>query len=271
MTPLDDRLRYWRLTSDGQPTVTRTGHVLPVRRNGEALMLKLSADEDERAAGTLLAWWNGDGAARVSAHDGQALLLERAQGTRSLSDMARGGRDDEACRVLCATAARLHAFRPDPPASLVPLARWFEALGPAAAMHGGVLVRCDVHARALLAEPRDVCPLHGDLHHGNVLDFAARGWLAIDPKGLCGERGFDLASLFGNPDMADPEHAVATFPERFARRLAVVSEAAGLERARLLRWVLAWAGLSAAWSLDDGTSPVVALRVAGLAAAELER
>lgn len=31
--------------------------------------------------------------------------------------------------------------------------------------------------------------LHGDLHHGNVLDFGASGWLAIDPKGLKGERG----------------------------------------------------------------------------------
>ncbi len=234
-------------------------------------MLKLSADEDERAAGTLLAWWNGDGAARVFARDEQALLMERAEGTRSLSDMARGGQDDEACRILCATAARLHAPRPVPPPGLVPLAHWFEALGPAASAHGGVLVRCDAHARALLAEPSDVCPLHGDLHHGNVLDFGTRGWLAIDPKGLRGERGFDLAPLFGNPDMADPEHAVATSPERFARRLAVVSEAAGLERARLLRWVLAWAGLSAAWSLEGGTSPVVALLAAGLAAAELDR
>ncbi|MGI4977714.1 MAG: aminoglycoside phosphotransferase family protein [Janthinobacterium lividum] len=271
MTPLDDLLRRWRLTPDGPPTVTRTGHVLPVRRDGEALMLKLSADEDERAAGRLLAWWNGGGAAQVFARDGQALLMERAEGNRSLSDMAWNGQDDEACRILCTTAARLHAPRPAPYPGLVPLARWFDALGPAAATHGGVLVRCEANVRALLAEPRDVRSLHGDLHHGNVLDFAARGWLAIDPKGLRGERGFDLAPLFGNPDMADPEHAVATSPERFARRLAVVSAAAGLERTRLLHWVLAWAGLSAAWSLEDETSPAVALRMAGLAAAELDR
>jgi aminoglycoside/hydroxyurea antibiotic resistance kinase len=41
--------------------------------------------------------------------------------------------------------------------------------------------------------------LHGDLHHGNVLDFGLRGWLAIDPKGLLGERGFDFANIFTNP------------------------------------------------------------------------
>jgi streptomycin 6-kinase len=37
-----------------------------------------------------------------------------------------------------------------------------------------------------------------------VLDFGACGWLAIDPKRLAGERGFDFANIFTNPDLADP-------------------------------------------------------------------
>ena len=48
-----------------------------------------------------------------------------------------------------------------------------------------------------------------------------------------------------------------------------VAAAAGLERGRLLRWILAWPGLSAAWSLEDGDDPVAALSVAEMAAAEL--
>jgi len=32
------------------------------------------------------------------------------------------------------------------------------------------------------AAPREVGVLYGDLHHGNVLNFDAHGWLAIDPK-----------------------------------------------------------------------------------------
>jgi streptomycin 6-kinase len=50
-----------------------------------------------------------------------------------------------------------------------------------------------------------------------------------------------------------------------------VTEAAGLERDRLLRWILAWTGLSAAWFLGDGASLAIALRIAELAAAELDR
>ena len=125
---------------------------------------------------------------------------------------------------------------------------------PAAARHGGILARCARTARALLVEPREVAVLHGDLHHGNVLDFGARGWLAIDPKRLIGERGFDFANIFTNPDLADPTQPVATEPGRFARRLEVVGKAAGLERRRLLSWVLAWTGLSASWFLGNDDS-----------------
>jgi streptomycin 6-kinase len=123
----------------------------------------------------------------------------------------------------------------------------------------------------VMAEPREVGVLHGDLHHDNVLDFGARGWLAIDPKRLVGERGFDFANIFTNPDLADPTRPVAAEPGRFARRLAVVADATGMERERLLRWILAWTGLSAAWFLGDGASPNIGLQVAGMAAAELDR
>jgi streptomycin 6-kinase len=49
----------------------------------------------------------------------------------------------------------------------------------------------------------------------------------------------------------------------------VVAAAAGLERERLLRWILAYAGLSAAWTLGDGGHPGLALAVAELAATEI--
>ena len=75
--------------------------------------------------------------------------------------------------------------------------------------HGGILARCAEAARALLSEPREVGVLHGDLHHDNVLDFGVRGWLAIDPKRLVGERGFDFANIFTNPDARRSDPSVA--------------------------------------------------------------
>jgi streptomycin 6-kinase len=267
----DSHLSRWNLVPDGNPFITRSGRLLPVRRGGQPAMLKLTTEAQERFGVMLMEWWDGDGAARVLARDEDALLLERADGATSLADMARDGRDDEACRILCAVAGRLHASRPEPLPELVPLPHWFRELAPAAKRHGGILTRCAEVAQTLLAQPREVGVLHGDLHHGNVLDFGARGWLAIDPKGLLGERGFDFANIFTNPDLADPTRPVATEPSRFLRRLEVVAEAAGLERQRLLGWILAWTGLSAAWLLGDGDSAETDLLLAELAAAELGR
>jgi streptomycin 6-kinase len=152
------------------------------------------------------------------------------------------------------------------PASLVPLEPWFRALWPAAEIHGGVLLKSAAAARGLLAQPREVGVLHGDLHHGNVLDFGPRGWLAIDPKGLIGDRGYDHANMLCNPD-AD----TATAPGVMARRVGVVSEAARIAPVRLLSWFLAYLGLSAAWSLGDGPGDARrTLEIAQMAAQQLE-
>jgi streptomycin 6-kinase len=268
----DSYLSNWRLVPDGEPIVTHAARLLPVLRHGEPAMLKLSFEEDERLGGAVMEWWDGDGAASVLARDEHALLLERATGPASLSDMARTGQDDEACRILCRTAARLHAPRAKALPKLIPLAQWFRELAPAARTYGGILPRCTETAEALLRDQREIVVLHGDLHHDNVLDFGARGWLAIDPKHIMGERGFDFANIFTNPDLADPTRPVATVPGRFARRLDIVAEAAKLDRLRLLRWILAWTGLSAAWYLGDGDPMAeIDLHIARLAAAEIDR
>jgi len=109
--------------------------------------------------------------------------------------------------------------------------------------------------------------LHGDFHHDNVLDGEARGWLAIDPKGLIGERGFEFANLFRNPTAE-----IALTPGRMRRQVKIVADQAGLEATRLFKWILAYAGLGAAWSAGSGhdTDAAAGLAIAEIAASELE-
>jgi streptomycin 6-kinase len=239
-------LYQWGLVADGEPILTPGSRLLPVRQNCAPAMLKIALDTEEKLGGLLMAWWDGHGAAKVLAHDDGAVLLERALGERSLLEMALRGEDDDATRIACDVAAQLHAPRATPAPDLVPLAQWFASLPPAAARHGGMFRTCLDTANALLATQRDVVPLHGDIHHTNILDFGQRGWLAIDPKRVIGERGYDYANLFCNPDIAD----IAT-PARLRRQLDIVTGLARLERERILRWIVAYAGLSAAWFLED--------------------
>ncbi|WP_340646583.1 aminoglycoside phosphotransferase family protein [Phenylobacterium sp.] len=255
----------WGLTPDGEPFTSLGGRLLPVRQDGVAAMLKVSHEPEEIAGGLLMAWWAGQGAAPVLAHEGEALLMIRATGVGSLAEMARSGQDDEASRIICTALDGLHAPRVGRlPSSLKPLPDWFRQLEPAANRHGGVLAKSLAMSKALLADPREVCVLHGDAHHGNFLDFDELGWLAIDPKGLIGDRGFDYANLLCNPDLA-----TAVTPGRIARQVLVASEAARLEPLRMMRWLLAYAGLSASWTLSDGESAVGAMQIAEIAAAEL--
>jgi streptomycin 6-kinase len=241
-------LTRWALTADGAPFETDYTHsrLLPVRRGRQAAMLKIATVEEERRGAALMAWWGGDGAAPVMAFQDEALLLVRAQGEGDLAAMSRAGDDRQALEVLCGVVAALHRPRvAAAPSRLQGLERWFLSLRDAASLDSRLGDAWRI-AASLLADPRDPVVLHGDIHHGNVLDFGDRGWLAIDPKALTGERAYDYANIFRNPDV---ETALA--PGRLRARLDQIGRLADLDPPRLLRWVAAHAGLSAAWALED--------------------
>lgn len=262
-------LKRWHLRADGTTLRTHSSRVLPVMVGSTPAILKVALEDDEKHAGILMRWWDGEGAARVIASDGDALLLERANGTGNLGTMARNGQDDDATRVICQTIARLHAHsrqRPHPE-GLLSLRDWFAALPPAAAHYRGTLCDCARLADALLKQQTDIVALHGDLHHGNILDFGPRGWLAVDPKYIRGERTYDYAKLFCGPD-----ERTALRPGYFRHRLQLVTRTAGLDPDRLLKWIAAYAGLAAARSLIDGNllQAQAQLEIAQLAMAQMD-
>jgi streptomycin 6-kinase len=258
-------LTRWNLVPAGEPIRTDASQLLPVLRNGQPAMLKLPEVEDERRGYLPLDYWAGDGAVRLLARSehGEAMLIERATGKRSLAAMARTGAtgDDEATTILCDAIATLQKPRGPAPSGLIPLKTWFTDLFPAAQKHGGILARAAAAAHELLPAQREIMPLHADLHHDNVLDFEAKGWLAIDPKSVIGDRAFEYTILFCDPDLADPEPPVATVPGRFERRLEIVLAKSGLERERLLKWIVAWCGLSTAW-FDEDEDPLAQINLA---------
>lgn len=255
-------LSRWKLEADGEAIETPGSDLLPVRSSETAAMLKVARVEEERRGNDLMVWWAGRGAAQVYEHDGAALLMERLEATPSLSEMVRAGQDDEATHILCRAAAELPRSQPWP--ELPTLRRWFQGLERAAPGAGGILTFALDTARDLLDAPRDVGVLHGDIHHANLMHSPERGWVFIDPKGLIGERAFDYANILCNPDLD-----TATAPGRLERQARIIAKTANLEYPRLLRWALAYAGLSAAWHLEDGQDELAqkTLDVARIAAA----
>ncbi|MGW9182290.1 aminoglycoside phosphotransferase family protein [Agromyces sp. NPDC055661] len=246
-------LRRWRLRPEGDPRTTASSLLIRARtEDGQPVMLKVAHSEEEARGAELLAALDGHGVARVLRREGEATLVERATGGRNLVRMVRAGRDDEATRIICEVAKPIHAATSDvlasaSPPELIDLRTWFQHLFAYAGDVGAFHRRGADIARALLDDPRDETVLHGDLHHGNVLDFGERGWLAIDPKGLLGEAAFDACNVLTNPS-----HERALAPGRLERQFAVVLATTGVPPERMARWFVAWCALSSTWfTLDD--------------------
>lgn len=267
----DAYLEGWKLEVDGEPFETHSSKLLPVRHQARPALLKLPTVDEERQAGQLMFWWQGQGAAQVYEFDQSsgAIVLERLSTEPSLKQMALNGRDDEAMRILCQAAVKLHNKPAQNLPPLFTLERWFQALAPMAARHGGMLRYGARLAERLLADQRDIVVLHGDLHHENLLWSEQRGWLLIDPKGLYGERTFDYINLLRNP-----QFELAGQPARFAHQSWLIAQEAGLDRRRLLEWTVAFTCLSAAWYFESENADHGGdedLIFAHLAAMELEK
>jgi streptomycin 6-kinase len=228
---------------------THTSQLLPVwHADGPAMLKVLKPAGDEQAGAALLRYFAGIGAVRLIAADDDAWLMERAGGDPSLTGMALSGGDDRAAAILADCVAQLHAPRDgSPPGGLSRLHAWFHSLFAHEA-ELPILARCAGVARNLLATEQQIVILHGDMHHDNVL-HSPRGWLAIDPKGLIGERTYELANLLCNPQ---PHGDIVHRPQRMLRLAMLYAERLALDVQRVLGFALAHAGLSAAWSLEDG-------------------
>jgi streptomycin 6-kinase len=211
--------------------------------------------QDELRGVHLLAWRRGNGLVRLLGQDGNRMLLEFA-GERHLSENLDEATDAMATEIAAEIMCSLHAPGESPlPSALQPLGERFFSLFSIAGKDRAEgastpYVEAASLAQCLLDNPRDVRPLHGDLHHDNIL-FGSRGWLAIDPKGVLGDPGFDAANLFYNPLNRDD---LCLSPERIAHMAGIFSRTMEQDPRRLLDYAFAYGCLSAAWHREDGNA-----------------
>ncbi|TIL43433.1 aminoglycoside phosphotransferase family protein [Mesorhizobium sp.] len=235
--------RIWKVVrEDGSPAIVKA--------------LKAFDDvEDELRGEHFLAWRRGEGAVRLLGRDGHCMLLEYAGETLLSQVLAEQG-DNAATAIAAEVMARLFSPSDHPaPPDLQPLRVRFSSLFNNAkidrdAGEKSFYVEAAATAERLLANPVEVLPLHGDLHHDNIM-HGPRGWLAIDPKGVLGDPGFDAANMFYNPldrdDLCRDPRRIADMAEIFARTLSQTPPA-------ILDHAIAYGCLSASWHHEDGNA-----------------
>ncbi|HEV2719153.1 MAG TPA: aminoglycoside phosphotransferase family protein [Thermoanaerobaculia bacterium] len=212
--------------------------------DGTPAVLKLTRTAAQEAAA--LRAFDGRGSVRLLAENSGALLLERAEPGYDLSRLAAV--DDRQATSIAASVAR-KLWR-EAPAGFPSVETWEADLAR------------DEDASAVFRELVGSMPqtffLHGDLHHLNIL-ASGDEWLAIDPKGIVGERACEIGPLVLNPVGLLDLAAILN------RRIDQLSEELDLDRERARAWTFVRAVLAISWAREDRSEvPPVWLTIATL-------
>lgn len=266
-------MKDWGLSNTQRIAETNTSSIYKANIEKEVVILKILKAEgavDEKNGGDALMYFSGQGAVRVLKYNNQALLLEYADGN-NLKYLVQRGQDSQATEIIAEVLNKLHHRASSIPTStgtFTSLETWFRSLFKRSQQDkdkgiASFYTEAAAIAQNLLNEPQGICILHGDIHHENVINSNKRGWLAIDPKGLYGERTFDAANTLCNPSGMD---ALVVNEDRLLKNAEILSQALKLDMQRLLKFTFAYTALSASWSLEDRQDPNFACRLGAIIA-----
>ncbi|WP_170414167.1 aminoglycoside phosphotransferase family protein [Ruegeria atlantica] len=256
---LNEFLTRWEL-QDPQP-VAETGHaqVWRVRTlDNSSAALKIYRRQhrgNETNGPRLMRLWHDRGVALILAEAQNAVLAGWLDGP-SLGEIARSGRPGEAVRSLAAAAGRLHDLPTVIATGLKPLHEVFAPIFDCQFSDDcPTRLRDDmVHAisigRHLLDTQETIVPLHGDLHHDNVIATPA-GLRVFDAKGYIGDPAFELANALRHPK-GMPEWVRR--PQQIAFGLKLYANAMHVAETRLAKWAAAKCALSIFWRADGCVS-----------------
>lgn len=225
------------------------------------VVLKLTAPDDEFAAEVAgLKATRGQHMVRLLYSDlaSAGMLLERVLPGTALRDQ-ENRTDNEGTRIAAESLLSIWTAPPASPGDLIPLERWFRILfryeeqlrnGRAdRPLPQDVTITAVAAARLLLATD-DPVVLHGDLHHDNILINRSGGWTIIDPKGLIGDRSYDVGTWMLNPP---PASETAEYAILLARRTGIFADVLGIDRSRIIAGALVHSALAASWAVVDAT------------------
>lgn len=213
--------------------------VLPGRTNdGTKIVLKMGVPCPELLTeAAALSLFGGVGAAHLfyyEAHRGILLMERVSPGT----PLHKEQEDEEATRTAAHLMRRL--WRTPPSNHPFPtLAVWFSAFerlrnrfeGGSGPFPSELIERAEKTFHRLNASSDREVVLHGDLHHDNILASSRSGWVAIDPKGIAGDPGYEVGSFMLN--RLPPGASEAETMKILSRRLSIFSLELNIERERL--------------------------------------
>ena len=227
-------------------------------KHGEELVLKIGFPGDEEFLKEVRALeiYNGNGSVRLIKADleNYVMLLEGCIPGKSLHTM-----DDENKEALIFTNICKRVWTKAPSNSifknvsdLIKEFDWYfenskktEKLLPKE-----LVTKAQEKFKTLVSSTKDQFLLHGDLHHDNILS-SDRGWLAIDPKGIIGDREYEIAAFIRNPYFRFEKNEELISKDFFAVRIEFISTTLRFDKKRITDWAFVKQVITLIWTIQD--------------------
>ena len=224
-------------------------YVLSGFRGTQPIILKIGLDHKElKREVQTLEYFKGPYAVKILQYQTGALLLEHALPGTSLHPFFPE-QDNHSLEIACTLMQQLQRL-PTPKEGTFPsLANRVAILDKNWNIPHKYLHKARALKAELLATAPQATLLHGDFHHGNILQHAD-SWMVIDPQAVVGEPAYEIAIFMCNPLyklIESPDaHTIIT------NRIAFAAEKLAIDPARIQGWTFVHSVLAWAWSLEDG-------------------
>ena len=251
MIGLKNYLAKWNLTHPTLIAQTPTSSIYKALHNKNQLILKIFTEvgrKFENDSSIALKHFNQNGTVTLIDYDESAQLLEFIDGI-SLKEHFFKTSDESTLEILCQVLDRIHRTNTVHQAPFKNMEIQISALKRRALQEKGVYEEAYQTARKLIKNQKETLLLHGDIHHENILFSSHRGWVAIDPQPLIGERAYDFANSFFNP-ITNPSEAISK--ETLSKRAHLISLHLNEPKEKILEYAFVHGALSSTWQKEDG-------------------
>ncbi len=221
-----------------------------VTENGTPVVLKAGVPHQEFTSEVeALTVFSGKGMTKLLQADLEngVMLIERLQPGTFLSDLSN---DEEITHRAISVMQKLHMPAPAKH-TFTGVSSWADrafSKTPTTRLPHHLVDLARTLFRELAAPQNESTLIHGDFHPQNILSSQRDAWLAIDPKGIVGDRLYDAAVFICQP----PRQPTDLDQKHFlARRIDQIAERLRVDHLLITKWCLAHSGLSGCWSAES--------------------
>ncbi len=245
-------IEAWDLSSAELIAETATSHVYKVDKDGTPYVLKLYTELGrihEVMGPAFLKTCEGNGVVGVIDYNDEACLLEYIDGPEVLS-LVDDNRDEEATLIIAQTLNKIHK-------TPIPENHQFDDFNKHILKSFNktplddapdIILSAMRFAEKLVNNQQEICILHGDMHHKNVMHHSTKGWLALDPHSLVGDRAYDCANTLHNPK-EHPE--LSQNKDRLLKQVDIFSLEMNIDPQRIIDYAYVCSALSSCWTKQD--------------------